>query len=186
MMRFPRQFPSMVLFGTVVILVGCALQQAPPVRQQADLPVAGTWQAGGETEPRLVDDGWLSTFQDQRLSQLVEEALRNNRDLQGSAAKVAEAEARARKAGANLLPTVDLTMGSTHSGTGNSTGVQHKFNLGLEVSWEADLWGRLRSEKRAEALDAIAAAVDSVLIEQAERLKAFVETGENQNTIEPE
>jgi NodT family efflux transporter outer membrane factor (OMF) lipoprotein len=119
-----------------------------------------TWQAGGETEPRLVDDGWLSNFQDQRLSQLVEEALRNNRDLQGSAAKVAEAEARARKAGANLLPTVDLTAGSADSGTVNSSSAQSNFNLGLEVSWEVDLWGRLRSEKQAEALDAIAAAAD--------------------------
>ena len=161
MMRFPRQFLSMVLFGAVVILVGCTRrQQPPPTRQQAALPVVKTWQAGGETEPRLVDDGWLSNFQDQRLSQLVEEALRNNRDLQGSAAKVAEAEARARKAGANLLPTVDLTAGSAGSGTVNSSSAQSNFNLGLEVSWEVDLWGRLRSEKQAEALDAIAAAAD--------------------------
>ena len=35
-------------------------------------------------------------------------------------------------------------------------------------------------------LDAIAPAVDGVLIEQAQRLKALVETGENQNTVEPE
>ncbi len=161
MMRFPRQFPSMILFGAVVILVGCArLQQAPPTRQQAALPVVKTWQAGGETEPRLVDDGWLSNFQDQSLSQLVEEALQNNRDLQGSAARVAEAEASALKAGANLLPTVDLTTESAGSGAFNSTGGQRKFNLGLQVSWEVDLWGRLRSEKRAEALDAIAVAAD--------------------------
>ncbi len=160
MMRFHRQFPSMVLLCMAVILVGCALQQAPQVRQQADLPVAGAWQAGGEMETRLVDDGWLSNFQDQRLSQLVEEALRNNRDLQGTAAKVAEAEARARKAGANLLPTVDLTAGAARSGTVNSNGAQNKVNLGLQVSWEADLWGRLRSARQAEALDAIAAAAD--------------------------
>ncbi len=160
MMRFFQFVPGTVLIGVAVILLGCATPQAPPARQQADLPVATTWQAGRDVEPRLVDDGWLASFQDPELSQLVEEALQNNRDLQSSAAKVAEAEARARQAGADLLPTVDLAAGSTGSGTANSSGVQKNFNLGLQVSWEVDLWGRIRSQTQAQALDAIAAAAD--------------------------
>ncbi len=160
MMRFFRYVLSLVLLGVVALLAGCAMSQAPSARQQAALPIANTWQAGRDAEPRLVDDGWLASFQDPRLSGLVEEALRNNRDLRGSAAKVAEAEARARQAGANLLPTVDLGSGSAGSGTVNSSKVQSNVNLGLQVSWEVDLWGRLRSAKQAEALDAIAAAAD--------------------------
>ncbi len=160
-MRLPRRFLSIrLLFGAVLMLVSCATPQAPPASQQAALPVEQTWRAGADSEPRLVDDGWLSNFDDQRLSNLVEEALQNNRDLQGSVAKVAEAEARARQAGANLLPTVDLTTGAASSGTGNSSGANSLFNLGLQVSWEADLWGRIRSETRGQALDAIAAAAD--------------------------
>jgi outer membrane protein TolC len=124
------------------------------------LPIEPTWQAGPETDPSLADNGWLASFQDERLSQLVEEALRNNRDLQGSAAKVAEAEARARQAGADLLPTLDLASGATRSGMLDSSSTEDNFNLGLEVSWEVDLWARLRSEKQAQALDAIAAAAD--------------------------
>ena len=95
------------------------------------------------------------------LSKLVEEAVRNNRDLQGSAAKVAEAEARARKAGADLLPTLDLASGGTRSGIVETSGsVQGNYNLGLEVSWEVDLWARIRSEKQAQTLDATTAAAD--------------------------
>ena len=154
------RFTSVVLLVAGVMLVSCATPQAPPARQQAALPVADTWQAERETEPRLVDDGWLANFQDPRLSRLVEEALQNNRDLQGSAAKVAEAEARARQAGANLLPTVDLAAGSSGAGAANSSEVQKNFNLGLQVSWEVDLWGRIRSQTQAQALDAIAAAAD--------------------------
>jgi len=87
--------------------------------------------------------------------------LENNRDLRGSAAEVAEAEARARKAGADLLPTIDLAAGAARSGMINSSNtVQNNFNLGLEVSWEVDLWARLRSETQAQALDAIAEAAD--------------------------
>ena len=159
-MRFVRLVSSAALMGVAVILISCATTQAPPARQQANLPVATTWQADRDAEPRLVDDGWLASFQDSKLSKLVEEALQNNRDLQGSAAKVAEAEARARQAGADLLPTVDLTSGGTWSGAANSSGVQKSFNLGLEVSWEVDLWGRIRSQREAQALDAVAAAAD--------------------------
>ncbi len=149
MMQFIRLVPSAALIGVIAILASCATSQAPPARQQADLPVAPTWQADPDAEPRLVDDGWLASFQDLELSNLVEEALQNNRDLQGSAAKVAEAEARARQAGADLLPTVDLAAGSAGTGTVNSSGAQKNFNLGLQVSWEADLWGRIRSQTQA-------------------------------------
>ena len=151
----------MVRLGVVIVLLaGCATPQSSPARRQAHLPIANTWQAGGDAEPRLVDDGWLASFQDPRLSWLVEEALRNNRDLRGSAAKVAEAEARARQAGAALLPTIDLSAGSTGSGTVNAGGIRSNVNLGIKVSWEVDLWGRLRSATRAEVLDAVAAAAD--------------------------
>ncbi len=161
MMRFHKPFPGLVLLGVAILLVACATPEAPPAQQQAALPVAKKWEDGRQSDPRLVDDGWLSNFQDRQLPQLVEEALRNNRDLRGSAAKVAEAEARARKAGASLLPTVDLAAGPTRSGIVNSSSTaQDSFNLGLELSWEVDLWARLRSEKQAQALDAIAAAAD--------------------------
>lgn len=159
-MRLPKRCIAIFFVVAAAMLVGCATPQPPPASEQAALPVANTWQAGRDAEPRLVDDGWLANFQDPRLSGLVEEALQNNRDLRGSAAQVAEAEARARQAGASLLPTVDLTSNPQASGTVNSNGVNRQFNLGLQVSWEADLWGRLRSETRAQALDAIAAAAD--------------------------
>ncbi len=161
MMQFPSHVPLALILWPIILVGGCSLSQAPPARQQAALPVEQTWHAGGDTDPRLVDDGWLSSFQDSRLPQLIEEALQNNRDLQGSAAKVAEAEARARKAGASLLPTLDLSTGAGRSARIESpTGLQNNFNLGLEVSWEVDLWGRLRSEKQAQALDAIAEATN--------------------------
>ena len=159
-MRRSRLSFSMILAAMIALLVGCAVFQAPSVRQQAKVPIAETWQSGDASDPRLVDDGWLFSFQDPRLSQLVEEALQNNRDLQGVAAKVAEAEARARRAGADLLPTADLALGSTDSGTANSGGAQSTVDLGLQISWEVDLWGRLSREKQAAALDAVAAAAD--------------------------
>ena len=63
---------STILTGMVALLVGCAASpQAPSIRQQAKVPIAETWQSGGGSEPRLVDDGWLYSFRDPRLSQLI-------------------------------------------------------------------------------------------------------------------
>ena len=160
MMRFPSNTAAMIVVGVGALLISCTTPQTPPAHQQKNLPIEETWQSGQKTAPRLVDDGWLSNFQDTRLSQLVEEALRNNRDLQGGAAVVAEAEARARRAGADLRPTADLAADATRSDAGPSSSASSQYNLGLQVSWEVDLWDRLGSESRAQALDAIAAAAD--------------------------
>ena len=90
-MRFCHFLWLMALLG----LTGCATPQAPSTRQQAALTIPDAWKATQTAGPHLVDDGWLSRFQDAQLSKLVDEALLNNRDLQVAAARVAEAGARA-------------------------------------------------------------------------------------------
>ncbi len=160
MVRYTRKTATMIVAGVGVLMISCATPQTPPAQQQTNLPIEEKWQSGQASESRLVDDGWLSNFQDRRLSELVEEALRNNRDLQGGAAVVAEAEARARRAGADLRPTVDLAADAARSDVGTSSSASSQYNLGLQVSWEVDLWDRLGSESRAQALDAVAAAAD--------------------------
>jgi len=158
------------LLSMAGILIGCSTAEDDLAREQAKLPAAeqaqlpaptvDRWAAFSETEPRMIDAGWLASFGDPRLSGLVSEALLNNRDLRVTAARQSEAEARARKAGANLLPTVDLSASPQASGGSDLVGIEKEFNLGLQVSWELDLWGRVSSETEAASLDAISAAAD--------------------------
>jgi NodT family efflux transporter outer membrane factor (OMF) lipoprotein len=151
-----RCMQALIALIGLMIMTGCALKEAPLAAQEAELPIAQRWTAADEADPGLVDEGWLANFEDQRLEHLVAEALQSNRDLQAAAARVDEAEARVRRAGAGLRPQIGIGAGAAREGSGGDTG--HSVNLGLEVSWELDVWGRIRSQQEAEALDAIATA----------------------------
>ena len=93
-------------------------------------------------------DGWLETFKDPLLESLVAEALGANRDLAAASARLDQAAAVARQAGADLKPQVGFAMGASGAGTaagGTTTG----GGAGLAVSWEIDVWGRMASAESA-------------------------------------
>ncbi|MGK0190027.1 MAG: NodT family efflux transporter outer membrane factor (OMF) lipoprotein [Verrucomicrobiales bacterium] len=107
---------------------------------------AEEWQM--PSDPSEVEVDWLASFNDSTLEALVEEAQANNKDLQAAAANVQRARALAIQAGAALSPNVGLSAGGGGSGNldNNSSG---DLSVGLQVSWELDVWGRLAAGERA-------------------------------------
>jgi NodT family efflux transporter outer membrane factor (OMF) lipoprotein len=141
------------------LLAACALQ-APPkpeeVRAQsmANFRPAASW-TGGPAPADAIRDDWLAEFRDPRLETLVREALAYNADLQVAAARVEQAAAYAKLAGAQIYPAVNLlARGGTKFG-GDNSGLS---GVGLFASWELDLWGRVRYQ-RAVGEEQYAAAV---------------------------
>jgi NodT family efflux transporter outer membrane factor (OMF) lipoprotein len=89
---------------------------------------------------------WWTHFNDPQLAALMDQAQANNLDIAQAAARLRQADARARQAGAALLPQVG---GSAAVNTlyGQANGVsQHEtdYNAGLDVSYELDFWGKNR------------------------------------------
>ncbi|MEN8141012.1 MAG: TolC family protein [Thermodesulfobacteriota bacterium] len=130
-------------------LSGCGKQVAS--HDEAVLAMEGTAgqltpeEFGAMVEEGPVDDGWLRDFHDPILEKLVQEALANNPGLNIAQARVEKARGLTRLAGANLKPTVALGGGYRdvkHEGAGSARG---GGGAGLGVSWEADVWGRIRS-----------------------------------------
>jgi len=107
----------------------------------------------------IVRVGWISSFRDSTLTRLVNEAQARNPDIRAAAAKVQSSQALARQAGAALAPQLNLNAGGGRSGSGLG-GSSNNLNLGLQASWEIDLWGRLRSGRQAAANNAQAAVAD--------------------------
>ena len=110
------------------------------------LPQASkAWRAA--SREGVVQVGWIAAFNDPVLSKLVSEAQANNLNLVAAAAGVEQARALARQAGANLTPSFSLTSGAARSGQLNSadSNSANSFNLGVQATWEVDLWGRVRS-----------------------------------------
>lgn len=91
---------------------------------------------------------WIKSFNDAQLDALVEEALQNNLNLQAAASQVEAAGGLVTQAGAQMKPVVAAVGDSSEQKF--SGGVQNNSSQGaLSMSWELDIWGKIRSQKAA-------------------------------------
>ncbi len=123
-------------------------------------PVSKAWRSAAQVGS--VQVGWIASFDDSLLSSLVQEAQTNNLDLVAAAAGVDQARALARQAGASLAPDIGLSAGASRSGQLNSGSgsAADSFSAGVQVAWEADVWGRIRSGVAQATASAQAAEAD--------------------------
>jgi NodT family efflux transporter outer membrane factor (OMF) lipoprotein len=136
-----------LLVAAALALAGCALESPPKpdaIRSQslANVAIPRAWTAGGGATGAVADD-WVAAFDDVELTMLVDEALNYNADLQLAAARVELAAAYAKLAGAAIYPSVNLLAHGGGKMGGDGSGLS---GVGLFVSWELDLWGRVRSQ----------------------------------------
>ena len=115
-------------------------------------------------------DQWWTGFHDPELTRIVQRALDQNLDLAAAMARVQQAHATARGAGAQRMPSGNLYAStttlsqSTESMTGRAASHlpgydrhQNYYDLGFIASWETDLFGGLKKGAEAAAAEAQAA-----------------------------
>lgn len=102
---------------------------------------------------------WLDKLNDPALTSLVIEAQKNNRNLQAMAASVDSARALSNQAASSLSPQLGASIGNTSGGAVEGS-ASNNFNVGLQASWEADLWGRIRSGNLAAQQNLVAAEAE--------------------------
>ncbi|MGE9294464.1 MAG: efflux transporter outer membrane subunit [Puniceicoccales bacterium] len=157
------------------VLAGCA--SAPPSKL-SEMPVEAPagWTAKDvpeetirELEPDEYGGGWLADFNDPVLPDLVFRAQARNYNLQAAVARLGVAEAQAYIEGADLYPQAGVGLDGSRTKqnfSGSSLGnfippsTNNDFNLTASVSWELDVWGRVRDGQSAAIGDAQAAAAD--------------------------
>jgi multidrug efflux system outer membrane protein len=102
---------------------------------------------------------WERLFADTILKALIREGLYNNLNLKVAVQKIYEAQAALGQSKAALFPSLSANANASRSklsaaslnyppGTTTSTLI-NSYQLGLNSSWEADIWGKLSSAKRA-------------------------------------
>ena len=148
-----RRVPRQVVLTLSVLLAGCAVRQPPETALPPQVETPDTWAAAEGAAPVEVSTGWLSDFQDPRLEGVVAEALENNQDLQTAAAQLEVARQAAIRAGAPMYPFVSLGGGGSSDGGFEGGDSRSSSGVSLDVSWEVDLWGRIRAGKAAAASD---------------------------------
>jgi multidrug efflux system outer membrane protein len=150
--------------GAAVILLlsaACALKTPPDaaaIKAEAMPKVAVplTWTATPKAAS-IVANNWAAAFNDADLSAAITEAIANNPDLTVGATRVQEAMAYARLAGAKLYPSIDLLGRAGGKLSGDGSGLQGAV---LSISWELDLWGRVRYGRAAAVADAKSTEAD--------------------------
>ena len=134
-------------------VAGCV--DLAPVQVRPGAPVAAQWPgavAGAAGSPAAADIDWRSFVTDARLRDVIERALRNNRDLRVAVLNIERARAHYRIERSVLLPEIGVGAGAarqrtpaTTSASGSaSTGTQYSVALGL-AAYELDFFGRVRN-----------------------------------------
>ena len=126
-----------------LLLAGCSLA---PGYERPEAPVAGRWPTGDSAAATAID--WKSFFGDPRLKKLIDLALANNRDVRVAALNVEQVRAQYRIQRSELFPSVGLGASATRQRTAGVELSHYDVQVGV-VSYELDLFGRVRSLNRA-------------------------------------
>ena len=100
---------------------------------------------------------WWSLFQDPVLDRLIAQALAANTDLRVAAANLARARAVLREVRGGRLPATNLSGGATYANQPGPGGSDTTYDAGLDVSYQLDLFGRVRRAIEASRADTEAA-----------------------------
>jgi NodT family efflux transporter outer membrane factor (OMF) lipoprotein len=113
--------------------------------------------------PTWPERQWWRGFGSAQLDQLIVEAERNNDDIAAAIARVQEADAQARIAGAPLLPTLDAGAAVTRARQqvpGLGPGTSTLYSPALSANYELDFWGKNRALREAARAAAAASSYD--------------------------
>ena len=161
---------SMAGIATLLCLAGCDLG---PDYERPALEIPAAYRAtdtGADVAAGVAEDWWRG-FGSADLSALIDEAGRQNFDLLAAIARVQQADAQVRIAGAALLPSLNATgkatwtkesafsagIGGRHS---DSLVDLHDYTAGLNAAYAVDFWGKALSSRRSAAASAVFSRFD--------------------------
>jgi multidrug efflux system outer membrane protein len=154
----PRRWRALGAAGLVAGLAGCALGpdfSRPPVPE----PVA--WEQPAAAGESIADLPWWQVYGDPVLQDLIRAALAENRDVGIAAARVEEAAAVLGFVRSDQFPALRYEGGATRAQTSEQLGtfpgtLATQYQLAATLSWELDIWGRLRRSTEAARAELLA------------------------------
>jgi NodT family efflux transporter outer membrane factor (OMF) lipoprotein len=152
------------------LLAGCLFLGTE--KPDAALDVPKRYQAAGRNhDTALPSVIWWRGFRSAQLTTLVEESLTSNLDVAAAVARIVQADALARVAGASLLPAIDADVdvsrarssGTTGGGIGTPT-YRSSHSIVFSASYELDFWGKNRARLRAAEDIAVASRFEREVV----------------------
>ena len=159
----PTRLPVLALACIAAVAAGgCTLG---PAYQRPDVPLPPAWHTAPFDAQDVANTAWWERFGDPQLDRLVAEAIEGNKDLQLAALRVEQFEARLKISRSESYPQATYEASAAHQRYSEERPVllparidpiQDAFQLGTTISWELDLWGRVRSANEAARAELLA------------------------------
>lgn len=158
-----------IVIALPFVLAGCFEPLGPNYERPKTIPDPPTYRLPDETltapaASSIADLPWWQVFDDPALVALIGEAVANNRDVKVAAARVDQARARVAIVQSRLLPQIDYNvqgsreeqavLGVPFPGLPRQPTSNYLFDL--PISWEIDLWGRIRRADEAARAELLA------------------------------
>jgi NodT family efflux transporter outer membrane factor (OMF) lipoprotein len=162
---------STICFLSMLLLAGCTVgpnYRRPTAPVPATYKEAGNWKAAQPNDQNL-GGNWWEIFQDPQLNALEAQVNVSNQNLKAAEAQYTQARALLRYTRADLFPTVTAAPSATRNRTSNNrpppssafNGISYNdFQIPFELSYEIDVWGRVRRTVEAYRDQAQASAAD--------------------------
>src|SRR5262245_34763821 len=163
--RFRRLFAAAVGLCLAPMLAGCLLTERPELA--IEIPNSYKEAHGTQTNaPPKLD--WWRGFRSKELTDLIEESQSSNFDVAAAVARILQADAASKIAGAALYPNANLNASATRSrssqasgdGSGGGRSERVSYTAFLNASYEIDFWGKNRATSEAAQELAVASRFD--------------------------
>jgi len=160
-----------IVCAALLALPACSLG---PRYHRPDIPPPPSWvTAGAANAPEWPSAEWWRGFQSDDLNNFIAQAEHANDDLRAAIARIRQADAQRRIAGAPLLPALDLQANGTRARAlvaGQAPGqnvfrTANDFNPLLSASYELDFWGKNRAALASATASANASRYDRTTVE---------------------
>lgn len=109
----------------------------------------------------LADVPWKELFTDTYLQNHIEKAVNNNPDMQIAMARISRAEAAFKQSRSEFFPSLNAGFNASFQSENGGIGLPQIYQLYGSSSWEADIWGKIRSAKRASLASLMASEAAS-------------------------
>lgn len=145
-------------------LAGCATHAAPVPEVKAPSTWSRTPASLEGAQP--VTREWFQAFGSTELNSLIASAYTDNFDIQEANARLRQADARARAAGAAILPQVDFNADATSFAGHSSQGSAHETDTSalVSASYEVDFWGKNRAVRASAEASRAASDADRAVV----------------------